>query len=234
MTEGPPRADQAYLVIKQAILSCALEPGQQIAQAQVAEKYNLGLTPTREALKRLEQEGFVQSVPRFGYIVSPLTLSDLHELFELRLILETAAVRLAVERATDEELAEVSKLAKSRYRYGDRGSYSAYLADNARFHTAIALAAGNRRLADGVARVLDELTRVFHMALDLRDSADEKVRDHLNLVDALLARDMERALYFVHEEIAHSQQRVLEALAGHLRSRISLQPARRFGDARAT
>ncbi len=220
-------ADQAYNLIKQDILSCVLQPGQQIIQSQVAERYNLGLTPTREALKRLEQEGFVQSLPRFGYVVSPITLSDLHEIFELRLILESAAVRLAIERASDTRLAELMDLANCRYTYRDRESYSAYLAENTRFHTAIALAAGNRRLADSVARVLDELTRVFHMALELRDSADEKVRDHLNLVEAMIARDTDRALYFIHEEVSHSQKRVLEALAGQLASRVVLQPTRR-------
>ncbi len=222
--EGPPMAEQAYNLVKQDILSCVLQPGQQIIQAQIAEKYNLGITPTREALKRLEQEGFVQSVPRFGYIVSPVTLSDLHELFELRMILETAAVRLAVERASDESLAEIVRMAGFRYVYKDRASYSAYLAENARFHTAIALAAGNQRLADAVGRVLDELTRVFHMALDLRDSAEEKARDHVNLAEAIAARDMDRAMHFIHEEIAHSQRRVLEALGGRLGSWLTLKP----------
>lgn len=220
-------ADQAYNLVKQDILSCVLQPGQQIVQSQIAEKYNLGLTPTREALKRLEQEGFVRSVPRFGYIVSHITLSDLQEIFELRLILESAAVRLAVERAPDERLAELKELATCRYIYQDRESYGAYLAENARFHTAIALAAGNHRLADSVAKVLDELTRVFHMALELRDSADEKVRDHLNLVEAMIARDMDRALHYIHEEVSHSQRRVLEALAGHLAGRVILRPPRK-------
>ncbi|GAB4404689.1 MAG: GntR family transcriptional regulator [Anaerolineales bacterium] len=222
--EGPPMAEQAYNLVKQDILSCVLQPGQQIIQAQIAEKYNLGITPTREALKRLEQEGFVQSVPRFGYIVSPVTLSDLHELFELRMILETAAVRLAVERASDESLAEIVRMAGFRYVYKDRASYSAYLAENARFHTAIALAAGNQRLADAVGKVLDELTRVFHMALDLRDSAEEKARDHVNLAEAIAARDMDRAMHFIHEEITHSQRRVLEALGGRLGSWLTLKP----------
>lgn len=228
MAEGSsPMADQVYNLVKQDILSCVLQPGQQIVQSQIAEKYNLGLTPTREALKRLEQEGFVQSVPRFGYIVSPITLSDLHEIFEVRLILESAAVRLAVERAPDALLAELKDLAACRYIYHDRDNYSVYVAENARFHTAIALAAGNRRLADSVSKVLDELTRVFHMALDLRDSADEKVRDHVNLVEAMIARDTDRALHYIHEEISHSQRRVLEALAGHLGSRVILHPLRR-------
>lgn len=222
--EGPPMAEQAYNLVKQDILSCVLQPGQQIIQAQIAEKYNLGITPTREALKRLEQEGFVQSVPRFGYIVSPITLSDLREIFELRMILESASVRLAVERAPDDRLAELLELAACRYTYHDRDSYSTYLADNTRFHTAIALAAGNQRLADAVGKVLDELTRVFHMALDLRDSADEKVRDHVNLVEAMIARDTDRALHYIHEEISHSQRRVLEALGGHLGNWLTLKP----------
>jgi len=82
-------------------------------------------------------------------------------------------------------------------------------------------------LGEKTVKVLDELTRVFHMALDLRDSADEKVRDHVNLAQAIAARDMEQALHFIHEEVSHSQRRVLEALAGHLGGKVVLQPTRR-------
>ena len=68
-------ADKAYEVIKADIITCVLRPGQQIAQPRFAERYGMGLTPVREALQRLAQEGFVQAVPRFGYIISPIAIS---------------------------------------------------------------------------------------------------------------------------------------------------------------
>ena len=62
-----------------------LKPGQLIVQGDLAEKYNIGITPVREALRQLSQEGFVQAVPRLGYQVSQITNQDVEEIFEMRL-----------------------------------------------------------------------------------------------------------------------------------------------------
>ncbi len=204
--------DRAYEALKADILTCGLPPGRQIAQRQLAEQYGSGLTPIREALQRLSQEGFVQAIPRFGYIVSPVALSDVREIFELRAILEGAAARLAARKATPEQLRRLAKAARFTYVYKDRPSYSRFLAYNADFHRSLAVAAGNQRLADQVSRVLDELTRVFHLGLDLKDSAEEMRTEHVALAQALAERDAVRAEEIVLGQIARSQQRVLEAL----------------------
>ncbi len=204
--------DRAYEAIKADLLTCVLPPGAQIAQRQLAEQYHTGLTPVREALQRLAQEGFVQALPRFGYVVSPIALSDVREIFELRAILEGAAARLAALKGTADELRRLAELARFTYVYKDRKSYSEFLACNAGFHRAVAVAAGNQRLAGQVSRVLDALSRVFRLGLDLKDSAAEMRAEHLALAEALCGRDAARAEQIVVGQIARSQQRVLEAL----------------------
>jgi DNA-binding GntR family transcriptional regulator len=203
---------QAYELIKEQIITCNLAPGVQIAQRPLAERFGTGLTPMREALQRLAQQGFVQAVPRFGYIVSPIAISDVREIFELRAILETGAVRLAAAHASDEQLAGIAQAAHFTYTYRDRQSYRDFLSANARFHRSLAEAAGNQRLAEQVDRVLDELLRVFHLGLDLRDSAEEMCNEHMDLAGALLARDALQAEQVMLQQITRSQQRVLETL----------------------
>ncbi len=203
---------RAYEALKADIITCALQPGQQIAQRQLARQYQAGLTPIREALQRLAQEGFVQPLPRYGYIVSPIALSDVREIFQLRAILEGAAARLAAEKASPQQLERIAGAARSTYVYRDRATYSHYLASNAAFHRSVALAAGNQRLADQVSRILDELTRLFHLGLDLKDAAEEMLCEHLALAEALAAHDAVRAEQIVLGQIARSQQRVLDAL----------------------
>lgn len=78
------------------------------------------------------------------------------------------------------------------------------------------MASGNKRLADLIARLLDELLRVFHLGLDLRDSAEEMRDEHVALATALLERDPIRAEQLVQSQIARSQRRVLEALTAQL------------------
>jgi DNA-binding GntR family transcriptional regulator len=205
-------ADKAHQLIRRDIIQCVLEPGLMVAQGQLVEMYALGITPIREALKRLEQEGFVQSIPRFGYLITPVTVEDIENIYELRLILEKPAVRLAAQRASDAQLAEIEKNAQFTYRYKDTQSYQEFLQTNVAFHTAIALTSGNRRLAENIARLLDDMTRIFHLGLDLRDSAEEMKNEHLALASVLGKRNAELAEEIVEDQIRRSQQRVLEML----------------------
>jgi DNA-binding GntR family transcriptional regulator len=220
-------AGKAYEIVKGEIITCALEPGQQIVQSRLAERYQIGLTPVREALQRLAQEGFVQPIPRFGYIVSPITLSDVREIFELRSIVESSAARLAAVRGLQEQLTKILTSADFTYVYKERQSYTDFLAHNADFHRSVAVAARNQRLVDLVSKLLDELTRVFHLGLDLRDSAEEMRDEHLALAQVLCDRDPDRAEQIVQSQIVTSQNRVLEALT----RRISGIPSGDLSDA---
>ena len=214
----PSLSDQMYEAIKGDIMACTLKPGQQIAQNQLAEKYASGLTPVREALQRLAQEGFVEAIPRFGYVVSPITLSDIRDLFEMRAFLEAAAARLAASRASDQELQNIADLAVSTVLYRDGQALTDFVR-NAEFHRRLGAAAGNLRLKAVLDRLLDELMRVFNLGLDLQESGETWKEEHAALSDALLRRDAEQAGRIAYEQIIHSQRRVLEALA-----RSAMQP----------
>ncbi len=224
----PSLSHQAYEMIKREILTCVLEPGQQIVQSQLAERYQIGTTPAREALQRLVQEGFVQAIPRFGYTVSYVTLSDVREVYELRAILEPAAARLAAQRATEAQLEEVARTADFYYAYPDGSHRPEAHVHNADFHRTVANAGNNRRLAEQISRVLDEMTRIFHLGLDLTPYAQEMYQEHLDLVDALRQRDPDRAEQVMRDQIVQSQQRVMAILSqrlGSLGQAIQIPPA---------
>ena len=207
---------QAYEQIKTDILTCALHPGQQIAQNQLSEKYQVGVTPVREALQRLTQEGYVQPIPRFGYIVAPITLSDVHQIFELRAIVEPAAARLAATRCSDDQLEQIRRVADKTYNYTERETYLQYLSYNTDFHVTVALAGGNRRLAETIAKLLEELARVFHMGLERHDLTIEMAQAHMPLIEALTDRDPDRAEAIMKSQIARSRIYFFESLANHL------------------
>jgi len=200
-----------YEAIKSDIMACRLKPGQQIAQNQLAEKYHSGLTPVREALQRLTQEGFVETIPRFGYVVSQITLSDIRDLFEMRAFLEAAAARLAASRASDEELRSFAELAGNTVIYRD-GEVVNDFARNAEFHRQLGRAAGNLRLQTALDRLMDELMRVFNLGLDLQEGGEAWREEHTALANAMLRRDADGAGQIAYEQVIHSQRRVLEAL----------------------
>jgi DNA-binding GntR family transcriptional regulator len=205
-------AQKAYQAVKNDIITCTIEPGQTIVQSQLVEWYDMGTTPIREALQRLAQEKLVTPIPRVGYVVDPIAFSDVREIFELRYVLESAAARLVASRADAEDLERIRSEADFTYVYRDQKSYAEFLAHNAAFHLSIAEAAGNSRLVEPISGVLDELTRVFHLGLDVRDSAEEMRLEHIELADALCERNPDRAEEVVQDQIARSQERVLQAL----------------------
>jgi DNA-binding GntR family transcriptional regulator len=205
-------ADKAYAAIKKDILTCALEPGSQVAQSQLVERYDFGITPIREALKRLEHEGYLRAVPRFGYLISPVTIKDIEDLYEIRLVMEIASARMAVERAARQQLEEIQNHANFSYVFKDKESYLHFLEQNNSFHVMVARSSGNRKLADMLSGVLNEMTRIFNLGLDLRDSAQEMHDEHVALAAALLNRDVEQAVAIVTDQITRSRQRVLEKL----------------------
>ncbi|MBN1318837.1 MAG: GntR family transcriptional regulator [Anaerolineales bacterium] len=206
-------SQQAYEAIKADIITCALAPSEQIVQSQLIEKYQFGTTPVREALKRLAAEGFVEAIPRFGYLVSSITVSDVHELFEVRSIVESGAARLAALRGSREQLERIAEGINFIYVHRDKQSYVDFLMRNSQFHRSIAVTAGNRRLIDLLSRLLDELQRVFHLGLDLKDSAEEMRAEHFALMKALLDRDPDRSEQIVQSQVTRSRERILEALA---------------------
>jgi DNA-binding GntR family transcriptional regulator len=220
-------ARRAYEALKQDILSCELRPGAQIFEGELAQRYGTSKTPVREALNLLGQEGLVEVLPRRGYLVAPVTLRDVQEVFQLRLLLETAAAELAAEHITEDSLRQLRALVAVRYTYRDRASYSRFLRANRAFHVAVAEASGNRRLAQFVGKLLEDMERILHLGLDLRDSADEMAAEHGELVDALLRGDGALARRVVTDQLQSSRKRVLEALVGSMSagSGIHLVPA---------
>lgn len=207
-----PLSAKAYQLLKEDIVTCVLDPGQFIVQTDLAEKYGLGVTPVREALRQLAHEGFVQSIPRLGYMVNMITAQDIQEIYEMRFLLETASVRYAAIRGFYDTLQNIAESANFTYTYKNHQTYVEFLNRNAEFHHSIAAATGNQRLADQVSKVLDELNRVFHLGLDLKDSAEEMRVDHVNLAEALCKRDADLAERLIQCEIFRSRERVMEAL----------------------
>ena len=205
-------ADKAYNLIKKDIISCELSPGQHIRQSELAKRSAIGMTPIREALQRLSLEGLVHAIPNSGYMISPITLRDVREIYELRLTLEPLAARLASERGSDEQFEELCVIADFSYVHHDQQSYTNYLTLNRDFHCRIADISQNRRLARQIARLLDESTRLFHFTIHLKDRASAMREEHIQLASVISSREADRAEQLALTQIESSQRRVQTAI----------------------
>lgn len=209
---APSLTDRAYELLRADIISCVLRPGQQVVQSKLAQKYQIGTTPIRDALHRLARENLVRPIPRSGYVIAPITLSDIQELFELRFLLESFAARMAAARGSEDDLQEIARLADITYVFKDKDSYLQRIALNADFHLAIAMAAGNQRVVDQLSGLLDELARFFYLTYDLEDLSEAMRHEHHLLVGAIRSRDPERAGKIAGDLVTQAQQRAFDAV----------------------
>lgn len=203
---------RVYAQLKRELLTCQLAPGSSLYEGELARRLQVSKTPIRDALGMLAHEGFVTVQPRQGYRVADITLSDVQEVFQMRLLLEPAAAELAAHRATAEQLRRLQDLAEESYVFGDVPTYEEFVVKNREFHVLLAEASGNGRLAAALRNLLEEMQRLFLFGLDIRDSAEEQIREHRDLVDALLKGNHHDAREIAAQQIETSRKRVLEAL----------------------
>ena len=205
-------AELAYREVKRQIIAGELPPGAAINESALAARFGVSKTPVREALQRLELEGLTRVLPRVGYVVTPISVADVRSLFELRMMLEPPATELAADRVGPDQLAELDDLARVSFAGADRTNYAQLLAINTRFHLGVVRGSGNARLTDIMSRLLAEMERILHLAVDLRDATDLVIRDHVEIVEALRERAGARARRVAERHLAASRQRVLQAI----------------------
>ncbi|HSO05962.1 MAG TPA: GntR family transcriptional regulator [Pelomicrobium sp.] len=221
-----PLADQAYERIKHDILMCAIAPGGEVSEAQLAARYGFGKAPVRAALARLSHEHLVKSSPRRGYTVSPVTLRDIEDVFELRLLLEPATARLAAGRVDARRLKALDEVCRAGYTPDDPESRLRFLNANREFHVAVALATANQRLANASAQLLDEMTRMLLLGLGLRNRSLEMQHEHRSLIKALANGDGAAAERICREQIEAAREMVLRAVVSSpalMRAPISME-----------
>lgn len=205
-------AGQAYLRLRQEILTCTLSPGQVVSERELARKYEISKTPIREALAQTCHDGLVQRLPGRGYMVAPITIKDIRDLFDLRLIMEVVAVERAAQHPSSALISELKKMSDVRYIIDEPESHISFLRTNREFHLALAEAAENRRLVSVLNDLFNEMERLFHLGLRLRDSSQEMVHEHQEVVTALEKGDVAGARKAVTEQIMSSRDRILEAI----------------------
>ena len=205
----PPGADETskrliYQEVRRSIIMGRCQPGERLDLNGLGRQYGTSVTPVREALQMLAQEGLVTVRPRSGYFVTQITLKQLGDLLDLREILEVAAVERAATRITAEQLAELDRV-HAGYTGDDDAAYDRYTEENRRFHCLIAVASGNEALADAVGRQHDRLARF----MVLRHAGKTMEESHQRIVEALRSGDADAACQAMRDEVNDSRQTVL-------------------------
>ena len=151
--------DNVYESLRSDILTCHFAPGDDMREQDLAERYAVSRQPVREALLRLEREHLVTVQPRQGYRVNPISLSDARDLLRFRLALEPACVAEAIENASDDVLKSLNEFRRFS------GNHEDFIAYNRAFHSALAHASGNRRMAAALCDLIGQADRLVRVSV---------------------------------------------------------------------
>ena len=202
--------------LKQLILDGELAVGEPLVERTLAQRLGVSRTPVREAIFRLEREGLVTFIEGRGAFVASYTIDDLIEIYQIREGLEPLAARLSCAYLRDDDIAHHEKQLK-RYRADpklreqDPGNWRRLGRD---FHNMFIYASGNLRLAHTMERMQNqvELFRGLGRALTPRSDMKTSVEEHWEILQALKARDGQRAETAVRVHLRNGLRKRLDAL----------------------
>jgi DNA-binding GntR family transcriptional regulator len=202
------KSERAYLTIRRAVVTGEVGEGTQIDEGDLVERLGLGRTPVREALKRLAIENYIVWPPHGKPFVRVLGISDLHSIYESRLLLEVPASGLAAERARPADLAKLDGIIAAMADAVAAGDTYRSVELDYEFHSAVAAASQNRFLAELVASQNSHVLRLWYWARE-RLGLEGTVEPHALIVEALHEKDAGNAETLAREHAHRSYERQL-------------------------
>ncbi|WP_375259205.1 GntR family transcriptional regulator [Citreimonas sp.] len=206
--------EKAFSALKAAILNGDVQRGERLSEARLMRDFDIGRTPLREALNRLEREGLVVSQPNSGYSVANLDIDAVCDLLVVRAGLDAMAAEIAVETATDDDLCalsgvmdEIDALDRAHERTPD--VYARELELGLKVHEVILAATRNAALIEITQRIYDQLRLALWVEVRWVDQWALAVAEHRAIVDAMLARDAPAAMAAARAHVESSRRNML-------------------------
>lgn len=204
-------SEKAYSLIKRKVITLELPPSAVIDEHVLMQELDLGRTPIREALQRLDSEGLVNVVPRRGTFVSDISVTDLQKIFELRIVLEGFCARLAAQRISEDQIQRMEAVLSDFEELRD-GNSPALMSIDKRFHKLLYRAADNEFLAETLDRLYDLSLRLWYLVLNRLDDVRDSIDQHRMVLDALKEGDEAQAEVLIQTHIVEFQQSIKAAL----------------------
>lgn len=197
--------------LREAILTGRYRAGERLVQEDLAEAFRVSRIPLREALRRLEGEGLVIISPNRGAIVRPLAPKDIVDLYDLRLALETLAVRRAAERYAD--VREVTARRQEEATAAvETGALTTLFRLDRDFHADLAAASDNPHLVAALGGQWSQIMRIMHAYLRVGTYAPNVWQEHAGLADAVAHGDADGAAERLRVHLTTSRDRILADL----------------------
>lgn len=200
-----------YTTLRDDILNGTITSGSKLTEKVLCDKYGISRTPVREALRKLEIEGLVESIPNRGFFVLGLSKQDYLDMFTLRKVYEIQAITWAIERVTDEEFEELEELYEFMEFYTMKNDMAKMLVINMNFHQMIYTASHNRMLKNLLSSYQEMLKHAESPFADKSDDYLKQVfKEHSAIFEAFRKRDVDAGIAAMTIHMDNSKQRYLE------------------------
>lgn len=198
--------------IREAIINGSLKPRERLMEIQMAEELGVSRTPIREALRKLELEGFIVMVPRKGAYVADISTKDIADVFEIRASLEGLAAALAAERVTEEELEFMERCLVIKAEAIASSDFDKLVDIDTKFHEAIYKASRNERLVTIVNNLREQIQRLRTTSLSVPGRMYQSLKEHRTIVEALQSRDVSLARQVAQDHIENAENVIMESI----------------------
>lgn len=209
------QSDGALNRLRTLIVTMELEPGSLIDEPALAQRIGYGRTPLREAIHRLAEERMVIILPHRSVIVAPISINDLQQIFEARLVLECAGARLAAQRIAPDQLAALQDRERTLAQLSenfDAGVFRGWAHCHFEFHYLLARACANEYLLDGIRRLLPTSLRLNFFLFRHGAMPTDRAQNHAPIMAALRAHDADAADAALYKHVSGAKDRILGLL----------------------
>lgn len=207
-----PLREIVFETIREAIISGRLPPGERLMEMQLADDLGVSRTPVREAIRKLELEGFVVMIPRKGAYVSGLSFKEIADVYEIRGALEGLAAALAAERATEQEIEDMERLLVKIAACIEEGKMDRIIELDSDFHNSLYKASHNQRLVQMISLLLEQIQRYRVTTLSHPGRARAALEEHRSILEAIAKRNVKRAQELARDHVESAEKSFLDVI----------------------
>lgn len=198
--------------LRQAIRDGVFKPGERLMEVPLTEELGVSRTPVREAIRKLELEGFVVMIPHRGTYVADISLKDVTQVFEIRSALEELAAQLAAERITPDEIEFLERMLVEIGTFMEEKNMDKVVEADINFHEVLYKASRNERLVEIIHNLREQTLRFRTMSMNQPGRLVKTWEEHRLLVEAIADRNPAQAREIARIHMEHSEQALLKGM----------------------
>ena len=206
---------KVFSEIEQAILSGVYSVGDQLVESKISQELGVSRTPVREALKQLELDGLVTTIPNKGTFVIGISTDDIADIYTIRMAIEGISSQWAAERITDEEIKELRNIVDLQEFYSSKSDILQIMHLDSKFHEIIYEVSGSRTLKHTLASFHNHLKRARESSFLTKGRTIAAVTEHRMIFEAIASHDAAKAKELTEIHIKNARDNILSLLGSN-------------------